>query len=212
MHRILVVEDIELTIDQLSQLMQEEMEEMEIVVAKSVEEALAAVENAHNLRQPFCAVVLDFFLPKKWGGQPSVDESVCDRVTQMPWGDLLIAHVTAFDDPAIEKHLAESHAQKGWPTDLWFRKEPGWTRRLLQELKGYLMVEELRIFRPPDECAERGPSGSDAWSDTSLSLRMSRLVRRIQLYWDDLDPRIRSQVFEHFDIDETVSPIRVSLR
>src|SRR5262249_22257447 len=126
--------------------------------------------------------------------------------------DILIAHVTAFDDPLIKVHLDECHAKKGWPSDLWIRKNPRWTRKLIQELKGHFMMQELRLFRPAGDDKRGSSSGDNIWRDTSLSLRISQLTRRIALYWPDLDSRVRAQVLAHFNVDENETPIRVSLR
>ena len=109
MFRILIVEDIRPTLDQLEKLLQEMNPATEVDGAETVDEARQMLVFRDREGETYDAAIVDFKLPMAPGENPEFDTTICDMVSErMP--DALIVHITAYEDQKIvADHIRERH-------------------------------------------------------------------------------------------------------
>jgi CheY-like chemotaxis protein len=220
MSRLLLVEDVEGTLDQLYKLLTEVFADFaHIDPARSVAEGLQLIERAARERLPYDVAILDFKLPRESGHHPEIDESLC-RAIQEQMRHTLVIHITAFpQDPLVLSHLERWHNAPTEPRASCVSKlNGGWARELIETLQSYLYGS--RIQEQLEELLGVGASGAAlparattrTRGDRSLTHSLARLCRDISAYWPYLDAFLKKRINTYFVVDADQHPIRVGLK
>ncbi len=219
--RILIVEDIFLTRDQLKKLIAEEIPGSEIVAVESVGEGHREIEKLLARDLQFDAAVLDLNIPKEHGGPPEFDESLFTTVSRDMPETLLIA-VSAHSD-FMQVLEAKYRPPSDTPVKLLslfiHKKDVDWAHQLIRALKSHLYGQPIRrelreLFgasgRPNAPVARRGGAARRG----GLTHRLEALISDIRKHWEDLDNGLRAEIQEYFDVIPAASdePRRVGLR
>jgi CheY-like chemotaxis protein len=230
MFRILIVEDIKSTLEQLTAAIYDAFEEeqedgevrpcVRVYTAETVDDGKQIIEKAHADKRPFHAVVLDFKLPDRRGTMTEIDESLCLLLRQV-MRDTLVAHITAYmDDERVQDHLRRIHQSQIDPHAFILEKTKArYVTELINKLKAFLfgrrIEEQLNmIFGEEKELsfAARGRAiRLHSRSPRSLTVDMRTLRRDIVSHWHDLDERLQEKIKQIFRVDEKSEPVRVSL-
>jgi len=222
MFRILIVEDIQDTLQQLKALISEAIVEpdgstgVNVHTAESVSTARQMIEES---RKPYHAVVLDFKLPEQVGLESLVDESLCLLIRRMKL-PTLVAHITAYSgDPVVREHLERVHHERVDPWALDLSKTDGdYAIKLVEGLKSYLfgmrIEQQIRmLFGEQEELsfAVRGRvMNPPPRTERSRTHDMAALRRDIIAYWHDLDDMLRARIRQVFYVDDKSEPVRIS--
>lgn len=234
MFRILIVEDIKRTLDQLTKYISAAFKEpngessVALHTAEGVEDARRVIQAAADNNQPYHAVILDFKLPEQAGGNPElarIDQSLCLLIRQT-MRSTLVAHITAYiEDEVVREHLRLVHDEKVTPALTFLKADPEYAIKLVDELRSFLYgtrIEEqiALIFGEPRPLAfaarvrgrqpERGRQRTRA--ERSLTHDIAALRRDIAAHWHHLDQKRREWVRQFFRVDDETKPVRVSLR
>lgn len=210
MFRVLLVEDILNTLEELHALLQEVFPNALIETASTVEEGQDKIRTAAAGNQSFDIAILDFKLPAHKGLNPEIDESLCKEIKfRMP--ETLVIHITAFhEDPAVAKHIARHHTGINAPRAELIQKNAHWPEKLLGEIKAYLIGRQLdSLFGRQTDAAEARKTISGSGS---LTHSLAALSRDIAAYWRDLDDATKARIQEYFETTEDKQQVRVSLR
>lgn len=210
MFRILLVEDILNTLEELRGLLREVFPDALIEIASTVAEGRDKIRTAAANSQSFDIAVLDFKLPAYKGLNPEIDESLCQEIKSgMP--ETLVIHITAFhEDSAVIKHIARHHTGKSGPRAELIQKNDYWAEKLLSEIKAYLIERQLySLFEKQAEATEIRKVLS---SSGSLTHMLAALSRDIAAYWHDLDDATKARIREYFETTEDKQQVRVTLR
>ncbi|OGW16671.1 MAG: hypothetical protein A3G93_00470 [Nitrospinae bacterium RIFCSPLOWO2_12_FULL_45_22] len=220
MFRILIVEDIELTLEQLEKTLSEEFPQSTIDTAETVKEGLERIEAAVDKGQHYHAAVLDFKLPEDKGKQDEVDESLCEKIRhEMP--DIIVAHISAYPgDPKIQDHVKNYHLdRRDSSAALISKDEVDWPSELVKKLKEFLYgtrIEEQinNLFRKQPVSAYREPiyrRRTGTIGNGSVTHELAALFRDILENWTALDDRLRTRIMSLFRVDTSSDPIRIGL-
>ncbi|MFL6334711.1 MAG: response regulator [Pyrinomonadaceae bacterium] len=222
MDRVLIVEDYPMTSKQLRLAITEQIEDVQVDVAMNVAEAREHIERAYKSKQPYQAVVLDMMLPAVSGAPPTLDEKICEAISQkMP--NTLVAHITAHvDNESVKQHLEVAHARQ---VDRSFRLAKEWDYgiELIKKLKPFLYG--LRIQEHMNGLFGGGGGGSVLYGlrprpslrpraprrERSMTHELAALTRDIATYWADLDPGMKLRVEELFQVEEKEGEVTASL-
>lgn len=219
MFRILIVEDIKNTLDQLEQLLLETFPDSQIDRAETVNQGRAFIEEAQAANLTYHTVILDFKLPKETGDNPEDDESLCELIRRkMP--QALLAHITAYsEDQAVQDHLMKSHVEQiGHNVFALSKSDVFWPNQLVTKMSAYLygtrILKKLRFL-----FSEGGHTISvDDWAGRShvrgsggLTHEIADLRREISAHWNDLDEPMQKEIQRVFIVDTMREPVRVSL-
>jgi CheY-like chemotaxis protein len=202
-YRILIVEDIALTREQLAKRLLEELPGSCIVTSSNVEEGHAAIRNSQETGRLFDAAILDFKLPAQRGFNPEVDYSLEESFWKVPRG-VLIVRFTAYPNQAeIQEYFRnarDTRVRKILPID---KNEEGWSEKILRELKRDIVARSMEsLFGDPTSYLSRR---------RSVTLRLATLIREIELFWHDLEESQQQLIREYFDVPEGKDPIEVTL-
>ncbi len=219
MFRILIIEDIKNTLDQLEQFLLETFPDSQIDRAETVSQGRALIEEAQTVGLPYHTVILDFKLPKETGDNPEDDESLCELIRRkMP--QALLAHITAYsEDQAVQDHLRKSHIEQiGHNVFALSKSDVFWPNQLVTTMSAYLygsrILKKLRFL-----FSESGQAISvDDWAGRShvrgsggLTHEIADLRREISAHWHELDERVQKEIQKIFIVDTLREPVRVSL-
>jgi CheY-like chemotaxis protein len=216
MFRILIVEDVLHTLEELCSVLQEEFPTALVEMASTVEEGSKKIAIAASSNQPFDFAILDFNLPARKGENPEINESLCREIkSKMP--ETLVMHITAFhEDPAVIKHIALHHARPNTPRAEIINKTDNtgktgsWVDKLLSEIKTNLIDRQLvNLF---GRQADMNDFRADKKHGGSLTHKLATLGRDITAYWHDLDDPIKTKIQEYFDVSANTAPVRATLR
>lgn len=220
MFRVLIVEDDEMTSQQLAEVIAERIDDVQPDVAMNVPEAQRLIDAAYAGKQPYHAVVLDLMLPADSGAGPTLNQTLCESVSQkMPMS--LVAHITAYaEDPDVKRHLEVVHDRQ---VDRSFRlvKEEDYADELIKKLKPFLYG--LRIEERMNKLF--GPAGASLYGlrpramlrpratrrERSMTHELAALTRDIAAYWKDLDPGMKLRISELFNVEEKEGGVTASL-
>lgn len=206
MFRILLVEDILNTLEQLRELLQEVFPNLLIETASTVAEG----QNKIKSSQTFDIAILDFKLPVEKGLTPEIDKSLCQEIkSRMP--QTLVIHITAFhEDDAVNKHIARYHAGKNDPSAELIQKGDDWPEKLISKIKAYLIEQQLyNLFEKQAEAAGARKVSRGSGSFTHM---LAALSRDIVAYWSDLDDPTKAKIREYFETAEDKQQVRVTPR
>lgn len=219
MFRILIVEDIKNTLDQLERFLLETFPDSQIDRAETVTQGRAFIEEAQAVDLPYHAVILDFKLPKESGDNPEDDESLCELIRRkMP--QALLAHISAYsEDQAVQEHLRKSHIEQiGHNVFALSKSDVFWPNQLVTKMSAYLygtrILKKLRFL-----FSEGGQTiNVDDWAGRShvrgsggLTHEIADLRRDISAHWHELDDRTQNVIKGVFIVDTLREPVRVSL-
>jgi CheY-like chemotaxis protein len=209
MFRILLVEDILNTLDELRELLKEAFSDVLVETASTVEEGLDKIKVAEGRNQPFDVAILDFKLPAHKGLNPETDETLCIEIKSRMPGTLVI-HITAFhEDVAVAKHITRHHTGKNTPRVELIQKSAYWPEKLLSATKSYLIEQRLGAL------FERQIGGSEARKAMSgagsLTHQLAALSRDIATYWRDIDEPTKKEIRDNFEITEDEQGVHVTL-
>jgi CheY-like chemotaxis protein len=222
MFRILIVEDISDTLEQLRMFFSERFPDAKVDAVETVAEGLESIKEAMESGRPYHAAVLDFKLPQDKGESPKVDESLCLEIRNR-MSKALVAHITAYpDDPMVLRHLKNVGLDYRDPRAIFISKlEVDWPDQLVRKVKAYLYG--TRIEKQMDElfgtdeqraAAKRGRFSrpfSGSMGGKSATHELAALFRDIAAHWDDLDERSQGRIQKMFYVNTQTDPIRVSL-
>jgi hypothetical protein len=227
MFRILIVEDIQGTlqewVDTITEAFTEPNGEVSVSIhtAESVSDAKQKIEDAHYKKRPYHAVILDANLPPEPNRPPKVDDSLCKLVRDV-MKSTLVVHITIYDDDSVVKeHLRTFHQEQVDPRSFALSKSASDSRKLVEKLRGFLYsmrVEEQMnsIFGQQTQLsfAARGrnridPQASRFERDSTLDI--AALRRDIVAHWSDLDARLKERIQLVFRVDDKSVPVRISL-
>jgi CheY-like chemotaxis protein len=221
MFRILIIEDIEGTLNQLQELLSEVFPGAQIDTAPAVKEAHELIKEGWDEAQPYQAIILDFKLPAEVGENPEVDESVCKVIKNLT-PPPLVAHITAYpQDKLVADHINAFHTKQISPSALALSKlDKDWANQLLESLRAHLYgkrieekmeamfgKEDVAVFHARTRAGREEPVG-----ERSRTHELANLCREISAHWGDIDERLRLRIQRKFLIDDDARPVRVSLR
>lgn len=216
MYRVLVVEDIPLTKEQLVKVLHEGISEgVHVDAAGDVEEALAFVRGAED-SQPYDVAILDFKLPEKQGEPPEIDVTVCAAITKTRHGTFII-HISGYpSDVKVKDHVATCHAEEGGAVII--DKSAGWSHEVLQKVRERLFGEPIRqqleaLFGPEVAAGARPRSASISVPRARRCATgvLNTLVSDIELYWADLNDGLRQRIRDIFVVKDIEGGVRVSV-
>ncbi len=221
MFRLLLVEDVEATLEQLTALLLEEFEQsLTVDGATNVADGLGRIEQA-NTSLPYDVAILDFKLPTRTGHMDEIDESLCLAIRDLS-PDTLVIHITAYpDDQKVKNHLARHHTgPEDAPAALVSKLEADWPEQLVACARTFLysqrvsaQLDDLSSQRPRKGGAHRERVGSEQpQGDRSLTHTLARLLRDIVAYWPHLSETVKRRVRTLFNVDESQEPILVKVK
>ena len=224
--RVLVVEDMENTRQQLVQLLKETVGDVDVDQAGSVCDALDLITQAHASGKDYHVAILDFKLPKTARDNPEVDVSVCSRVRDlMP--NAFIVHFTGYaGDREVDVHMSTVHGQarpdqaRCWLID---KGSADWPGELLAQIKGFLegtrkTLARARVREGLDELFGASETGSargaykGAGFERCVTHELESLCHDISRLWDDLDDDLKKRVNEHLTVLCDGRNVRVGLK
>ncbi len=215
MFRILIVEDIRRTIDELSALLGEAFHDSQIDKAETVNGAKAMIETAFSARRNYDAVILDFKLPLEKGENPEDDESIC-RLLRQRMPAALVAHITAHpSDDAVKKHMRSVHAEQVGYTAIDHSKlNVDWPSTLLRRLKEFLYG--TRIEKQMNALfgfgATRAIAGrSRVRGNGGVTHELAALTYDIVRFWPELNDKTQKRVHEVFEVEVEGGSVKVGL-
>lgn len=220
MFGFLVVEDEEPTLKAIKQLLSEEFAGSSVDTAVSVAEGSQRLATAFQKGRSYDAALLDFKLPSSSGENPEIDYSLCEEVRRKHPRTLVI-HMTSHDgDPAILRHLAESHND---PTGPWpvivSKRDINWPSVLRRRLRTFLFTREIAMqmdevfgYLPAADsfgrsAALRRPTARDG----GVTHRLAVLTQNIEKHWPDLSETLKERIRATFVVDAAGDEVRVSL-
>lgn len=215
MFSILIVEDVDNTLEELSVLLKETFPGSLIETATNVKDGSGKIGLAVDNNKAFDVAILDFKLPASRGENPEIDESLCKEIKdKIP--ETLVIHITAYlKDEKVTKHVAEFHAGKNAPRVELVEKTVYWPEKLLAEMRSYLYSSHVNSKLT--SLFDGKPFSQDAKARKLEGTRGSRthelaaLSREIRAYWDDLDVATKSRVRRFFTVIEEEGQVHVSL-
>ncbi len=217
MFRILIVEDIKHTLEQLFDLIALHFPDSQIDQAATIREALALLGTAETEGWEYDAVILDFRLPVDEGEHPDGAELLCLAIRQkMP--QAFIAHITAYpNDEEVKAHMQRVHReQAGYSAIDLSKLEVIWPEKLVDQLKQFLKGQRIEaqleaLF--PSALTSRAGAGRDrVRAAGGVTHQLAALTRDIVDFWPDLDEKTKEKVRQFFQVDETGKTIKVSLK
>ena len=223
MHRslnILVVEDVEQTLELMADYLRYEYPEAQIHTATTVDEAIARIDGAAELGIKFDVVVLDFLLPRHRGGQPELDLDWRERLAAVTSSGSVVFHISAYtNDSRIVSHLQAEPLKHPRIPNLAISKVDHeiWTDKLFVSISR--VIHGNRIEQQMDRLFGRtgaGTRGDAAYSFGSPSLGdpthdLAALIRDIEAHWDVLDVNLQNRVREVFSVRQEGMTMVVSL-
>lgn len=216
MYRILIVEDVDTTLNGIYTLLTDEFPDSQIDRASTVNEGRELIiesqesDNVHNV------VILDFKLPTQYGDNPEVDEELCKLIRQAT-NQTLVIHITAHpDDEKIQKHLEEVHLSKVSSNSIIISKlDAQYGDKLLGECKAYLygqpIIERLNFLFEGSKASSGTYRGRNENSGVSATHELAMLASDITNHWHDLDTRLQNRIRSTFIVDTDQTPLRISL-
>jgi CheY-like chemotaxis protein len=217
MFRILIVEDIKNTLEQLVDLIALHFPDSQIDKATTVKEVLVWLATAEAEGWEYDAVILDFRLPVDKGEYPNGSEVLCLAIRQkMP--QAFIAHITAHpNDKEVKEHMQRVHREQvGFNAIDLSKLEVIWPEKLLDQLKQFLKGRRIEaqletLF--PSAMASRAGAGRDrVRAAGGVTHQLAALSRDIIDFWPDLDEKMKEKIQQFFHVDEAGKAIRVSLK
>lgn len=221
-YRILIVDDESTTLEQAPKLLQEALELDSIVAAidraESIENAQHLIRFAAKADQPYDLAILDFKLPAKKGGHPNVDETLCREISErMP--KAVVSHITGYAaDAGIITHVSRYHdgwRKRGFCID---KRDADFGSKLVLETRRSLLSADIEArlqvldgwgCGTATDFANRHP-GPRVPGPTSN--RVMGLCMDISIWWKYLTVPTRTLAKKYFDVDENLSPVRVTFR
>jgi len=217
MFRILIIEDVEETVEQLQSLLLEAFPGAQADKAANAEEALRRIqESVEPPAWPYDAVVTDFRIPRSRGGLPEVHPEVFQAIRDhLPNG--VVAGITAFsaEEDVIDQLLNTLNRGPDDPRSFWLSKTQNeWPTKLVRRLAAHLYdppieakVDKLAFsFRSRASDCPGGP-----WPGVSMTHELADLTREIVQHWDYLSEGLKRKIRSVFDVNESERPIRISL-
>ena len=221
MFKVLIVDDVEDTLDQLKKYFTEAFPEAAVETALTVADARRLIEKAYGDKRPYHAVALDFMLPPDHLGQaPLPDVTLCRLLKDLRW-PTVVAHMTSHpEDADVRRHIKEAHVEQinPWAFAL-SKRDDDFAEQLVSRLKAFLYAHRIeermsRLFGAETNYvspARARFSGGYNNGARSVTHELAALCREIGLHWTDLDEDFRRKLSEVFKVDTESSPVRVSL-
>ena len=212
---ILIVEDVEETLDAVTDLIQMAIPEAEVTTASYVREAHEKIDKASEANKPFNAAVLDFKLPYMPGNNPEIDETICNRLNRTTH----VVHITGYvDDTKVLKHMAERHTGSDNPTgDRFDKSDIEYANKIIANLRknlyspyvGHLIDDTVRQRRYSGDVQFGRRYGRDTEGDAAYGDRQTTLVQAVLSYWPYLDHTTRGRVENLFVLEKSADEQRV---
>ncbi|NOT60210.1 MAG: response regulator transcription factor [Acidobacteria bacterium] len=215
--RILIVEDIKNTLEQLFDLITMDFPDSQIDQAATVREALEWAGKAETEGWEYDAVILDFRLPLDKGEHPEGSEVLCRHIQQkMPHA--FIAHITSHpNDKVVKEHMVQMHREQvGYSAIDLSKLEVIWPEKLLKKLKEFLKGQSLEtrlkaVF--PEALAARAGMGRDrVRAAGGITHQLAGLSRDIIDFWPDLNDKTKELIRQFFVVKEDGKSVTVSLK
>jgi CheY-like chemotaxis protein len=217
MFRILIIEDIKNTLEQLYDLIALDFPDSQIDKAATIREALALLATAETEEWEYDAIILDFRLPADKGEHPDGSEVLCFAIRQkMP--QAFIAHITAHpDDTEVKEHMRRVHCeQAGYSAIDLSKLEVIWPEKLLDQLKQFLkgrrIEAQLEALFPSGLAARVGAGRDRVRAAGGVTHQLAALTRDITDFWTDLNEKTKEKVLQFFQIEESGKAIKVNLK
>lgn len=206
--RVLIIEDIPETRQQLVLLYLEVFPGAVVDSAEHVEDALTLIGRARDAHLPYDIAVLDFKLPSAAGFNADVDLRLCPEI--LSWTpNTPIAHITAFpEDPTIREHLEvehPAHRPRGFLVD---KQKSDWATKLIEDSRQLLYT--ARVEGEYDELFGVSPRVPRTGS---LSARLAELCADVSVAWKFLGTRVRDKLRLKLGVDDAdPAHVRVNLK
>ena len=209
--RILIVEDAEETLNQLRQFVQESIPGLDIVVAKTIDEALCQLASAKHMGIRFDVAVIDFMLPAAKGEQPEMDTRIRQELrTSMQDG--LLVHITAYvHDTNVKEHMLKNDlgSATGPRSVLISKNHADWGNHVVTQIKRFLYGRRIRsqFYQLFGDRFDRTSSfdmkryTTRPASRRSVTHELAKLKQAIMEHWDCLDDELQHQITEVFEVD-----------
>ena len=143
---ILIVEDDLGTLKQLEKLFSEELPGANIHTARTVVEALDALDRAEQSHIEYDLAVVDFRLPYDENESPQVNDAICDRIHDRMLGTMVV-HITGYqDDPKVITHVfgGENRSTLSPQVLLISKDDVEWATNLLCKVKQFVCGNSIK--------------------------------------------------------------------
>ena len=203
MGRILVVEDMPDTREQLRAALREVFPDIEIDVAANVTEALRKIWRSEEDGRPYQIVLLDFRLPE---GEEStievIDTRICEEFRRVvPNG--MVLHFTAHsDNPEVKAHMKKVHSQKAAegpaPMADLIQKTvgPQWIRQMVDTMEPW--VDQIRKERIEASFERLFVHSAVRAGDRGVTHELAAFKRDAETFWEILPDELKKRIGRFF--------------
>ena len=205
MIRILIVEDILTTLNELVTLLLEVFPGAHIDRAGTVDKATDHLERCRSEGVTYDAVVLDFKLPQGMGCPPMVNTALCDKIrSHMP--NVPVWHVTAYpEDREVTDHILLSHSSPDEPPFVLISKSKAdWAITLVTGIERHFYSRILNQRLDDVFGAESNASrlrDRRQWRDGHLTHELRACSAEIEALWGKpLTDNVRRRVEKYFEL------------
>jgi CheY-like chemotaxis protein len=195
MPNILIVEDKELSRENLRKRLIADIPGAEVTAAQDLIAAEDAVTAANSAERPFDAIVADVKVPVRKSGNPEASARLTGLLRQEAARKTCILQMTAHwpDDDVAENIIGQTVRKMA---------HPDWPGRVVT------LVAELLVQRHMDslfgDVAPPAPySRSSGFRSQSLTFRLSDAMDDIRKYWNLLGDDCKQQVREHLTVSDS---------
>lgn len=217
MYRVLIVEDIEETRENLAELLRDKYDEWVVDGAGSVNEAEAMVRKSISEEQPYDVLIVDYMLPKQRGyvPEPALDFTA-KALECLP--HVLLIQITAFmSDEALQAKLIHPMLAHPDPRMMFVEKNKDWTdevtRIALQRILGDPIEDQMDDLFGSELPAYSGHRSRRGRAPETISLTHSLASLRglITHSWDHLSPDLQQRIRSKFKVDDKLRPVKITM-
>lgn len=217
MIRVLLLEDMELTANQLVKCLQETLPDVVVDSKTTASDAVRIVESSFEKRQCYDVCILDSKIPRVAGDPPEVHPDVCFTISENA-PNALIVHLTAFpEDRSVIKQLHEQLGKdiKG-RSILIGKNDPNFMEKLLTAIVRFVVERKVdarmkNLFGERSSIGEGAQTRSPATHVAHVTQELAALARDISKHWSCLSETMKTRIKEEFYIDDRKQPVVVSL-
>jgi CheY-like chemotaxis protein len=217
MYRVLIVEDIEATRQNLSSLLSEMYDQWAVDGVESVAEADTKVEDALSKGEPYDLLIVDYHLPASRGSNPEPALDFTMRVFErLP--NALVIQITAYmGEGDLQAKLIHPMLANPDPRLAFVPKNDGWSKEVckiaLQRVLGDPIEDQLDNLFGAELSVHSGYRSRRGRSPETISLTHSLASLRglITASWDHLSPDLQNRIRSKFRVDDKIRPVKITV-
>ena len=199
MIRILIVEDQELSLENVSLRLREELAGAEVRPAKDITDAEKAMEDTIISGYPFDVIVADVKVPVKLRGNPEANPRLTTMLEKAKEHGACILQMTAYWDKEVADNIIGQTILK---------TQADWPGKVVTAVAEQLVMRHLRGLygTAGGQTSHLRTSGMRA---QSLTYRLADAVDDIAKLWHLLGPKVQEMVREHFIVEAAAGELSV---